>query len=447
MRKRSLRMVLVLLAMSAAPALGRDLTVCPSQCNYTQLKKLFEVENLAPGDRVLVRGGATYAGDIKVQSDDSGAPGNPVVIKWDGAGGARPVLSGGVDHTVKFEESNYVVLEGFEVTGGKKSCIFNGGHEVTVRDSVIHDCPAHGVIGADDGSGSFTLEYSEIYNAGAGDQKHPIYMTSDATRYPGAVFLMRFNTVRDGKGGNLLKSRHQRNLIYYNWFEGGVYQEIELIGPDCAASPNGNPPSINADSDVVGNVIIHTSTTHNSAIRLGGDLNGRSRGLVRLVNNTVLIDRASGGASAVLVQLGLKGLEMHNNVVYQPSSTAAPAILSENNTPDDVNCGFSDKRPWLDGVRRVAGGDNWVEGTATKVPSEWVRTTLGVDPLLTNIAQRKLRPSVGSPLLNRGNNAPTTPAGFPPFPFAADAARLRSAVAGQAGRRRRTRSAAARRAH
>lgn len=416
MRKRSLRMALVLLAMSAAPALGRDLTVCPSQCDYTQLKKLFEVENLAPGDRVLVRGGATYAGDIKVQSDDSGAPGNPVVIKWDGAGGARPVLSGGAN-TIKFEESNHVVLEGFEVTGGGSSCVFNAAHEVTVRDSVIHDCPAHGIIGADHGSGSFTLEYSEIYNAGAGVFKHPIYMASDAESYPNAVFLMRFNTVRDGKGGNLLKSRHARNLIYYNWFEGGLYREIELLGPDCEAWPNGNPPDIKVDSDVVGNVVIHTSSIQNSdsAILLGGDLNGRSRGLARLVNNTILIDRTKAGANAIRVQLGLRGLEMHNNVIYQPASGAAPAILSENNSPDNVQCGFSDKRPWLDGVRRVAGSDNWVESTATQVPSEWVRTSLGIDPLLSNIAQRKLRPIAGSPLLNRGNNAPTTPAGFP-FP-------------------------------
>ena len=414
MRKRDLRVVLVLLAMSAVPAFCRDLTVCPSQCDYTQLKKLLADENLGPGDRVLVRGGATYSGDIKVESDDTGAPGNPLVIKWDGAGGTRPVLQGGVDHTIKFEESNHVVFEGFDVTGGAKSCIFNAAHEVTVRDSVIHDCPAHGIIGADHGSGSFTLEYSEIYNAGAGEQKHPIYMASDAALYPGAVFLMRFNTVRAGKGGNLIKSRHERNLIYYNWLEGGLYQEIELIGPDCAEWPNGNPPNINANSDVVGNVIIHTSA-HNSAIRLGGDLNGRSRGLVRLVNNTILIDRAAGGASAVLVQLGLKGLEMHNNVVYQPANTAAPAILSENTNPNDVQCGFSDKRPWLDGVRRVAGGDNWVESGATQVPPEWVRTSLGVDPLLTDIAQRKLRPVAGSPLLNRGNNAPATPSGFP-FP-------------------------------
>jgi hypothetical protein len=405
-----------LFALLPCSALAATYTVGPagSGAQYTQLGAVFSARDLTPGDIVLVKGGATYNGGVVVEDDDSGTAANPVIIKWDRTGGTRPKLQGG-EHTVKFQESNHIVFEGFDVTGGSKSCIFNGGHNVTVRDSVIHDCPAHGVLGADDGSGSFTLEYNEIYNAGANDQKHPIYMTSDAARYPGSVFLMRYNYVHDGKGGNLIKSRHERNLIYYNWLEGGVYQEIELIGPDCAAWPNGNPPNINADSDVVGNVIIHTSTTHNSAIRLGGDLNGRSRGLVRLVNNTILIDRAAGGTSAVLVQLGLKGLEMHNNVIYQPSSTGAPAILSENNNPQNVQCGFSDKRPWLDGVRRVAGSDNWVESTATQVPSEWVRTSLGIDPLLTNIAQRKLRPGPGSPLLNRGNNAPTTPAGFP-FP-------------------------------
>ena len=97
-----------------------------------------------------------------------GAAANPVVIRWNRAAGTtRPLLQGG-QHTIKFEQSNNVVFEGFEVTGGSSTCIFSEADNVTVRDSLIRDCPSHGILGADHNSGSFTLEYSEIYNSGAG---------------------------------------------------------------------------------------------------------------------------------------------------------------------------------------------------------------------------------------------------------------------------------------
>jgi len=46
--------------------------------------------------------------------------------------------------------------------------------------------------------------------------------------------------VHDGNGGNGVKSRAERNEIYYNWIEGSLYHELELIGPTRrAASPKG----------------------------------------------------------------------------------------------------------------------------------------------------------------------------------------------------------------
>lgn len=409
----ALSFAIALLVLPAQPAEARTLTVCPSGCDYTQPGTLFAQEDLGPGDVVNVRGDATYSGGIKLDDEDDGAYGNPIKIRWDraGLGGAtRPRLHGGA-HTIKFEESNYVTFEGFEVTGGSSSCVFNAAHAVTVRDSVIHDCPGHGVLGADHGSGSFTLEYNEIYNAGAGQTRHAIYMSGDPVEYPGTVFRMRFNYVHHGRGGNLVKSRHRRNDIHYNWLEGATYQVLELIGPDCEAW-DGTPPNIQTHSDVVGNVLIHTSSWNN-VIRAGGDLNGRSRGLLRLVNNTILIDRAAGGANVVLVQLGLKGVEMHSNAIFQRGS-AAPAILKENHDVDEPFCGFTDTRPWLNGVRRVFGTDNWVESAATLVPGEWAGTLHGADPLFTSVALRNLRPKVGSPLIDNGNDAPPSP---PDFPF------------------------------
>lgn len=394
--------------------LAATYTVGPpgSGAQHTQLRDVFTQRNLAPGDIVEVRGDATYDGGVVVGNDDSGTAGNPIVIRWNRVGASRPVLQGGA-HTIKFQQSNHVVFEGFEVRGGSSTCVFNEAHDVTVRDAVIHACPAHGILGADQNSGSFTLEYSEVFDAGAGQFKHPIYMQSDEVAYPNAVFRMQYNYIHDGNGGNLLKSRHQRNEIHYNWFENSAYQELELIGPDCETQQPGWTADLKReDSDVVGNVIVHTGSWNN-VIRAGGDLNGRSQGRVRLVNNTILIDRAAGGVNAVYVQLGLESLEMHNNVIFQ-TGNAAPAIVRENNSAQTPVCGPQSTQPWTSG-RKVHGTHNWVESGATLVPGEWQQTRSGSDPEFTNVAQRELRATGASALVDAGSNAPSTPAGFP-FP-------------------------------
>jgi hypothetical protein len=42
-------------------------------------------------------------------------------------------------------------------------------------------------------------------------------MATDQTAYPGAVFRMQHSYVHDANGGNNVKSRAERNEIYYNW--------------------------------------------------------------------------------------------------------------------------------------------------------------------------------------------------------------------------------------
>lgn len=402
--------------LSPAAALAATYTVGPGQ-QYAQLSTLFSQRDLAPGDLVLVRGGTTYTGGIVMGSNDSGAAGNPVTVRWDGQGGARPVLQGGT-HTFKFQQSHHVVFDGFDVTGGSSTCLFNEAHDVTVRNTVVRDCPGHGILGADQNSGSFTLEFSEVRNAGSGTMRHPIYMQSDEVAWPDAVFRMRFNYVHSGNGGNLLKNRHQRAEIHYNWFEGAAYQALELVGPDCETQRAGWSPGLKReDADVVGNVIIQTSGWRN-AIRLGGDLNGRSQGRVRLVNNTIVFAR-SGTSNAVLVQLGLESLEMHNNLIHQ-TGTGTLNIVAEN-PASDVDapvCAPTSREPWSSG-RKVAGSHNWVPSGAGAVPAEWTGTLRGTDPQLGDIAQRMLRPAATSPLVSAGNPAPQAPAAFPfPSPLA-----------------------------
>lgn len=413
LKKVFLFLTLVLLPSVAWSA---TYTVGPSGRQYTQLSAVFANNNLEPGDIVEVDGNATYNGNIVVNTDDGGSQSNPVTIRWRRSGSAsRPLLQGGI-HTIKFQQSNHVVFEGFELTGGTNTCIFSEAHNVTVRDVVIRDCPAHGILAADQLSGSFTLEYSEIRNTGSSSNRHPIYMQSDEVAFPGSVFRMRHNYIHSGKGGNLVKVRHERSEIYYNWLEGSAYQAIELIGPDCWMQQSGwNADLKREDADVVGNVIIQSGSWAN-AIRIGGDLNGRSQGRVRLVNNTILFTR-SGAANAVMVQLGAGSLEMHNNIVHQTTS-GAPVVVKENNsagTPEP--CEPQSSAAWSSG-RKVAGSNNWVK-TGSDVPPEWTSTVAGSDPALANIGQSQLRPLTTSALIGRGGNPPATPSAFPfPSPLA-----------------------------
>ena len=406
------------LAMLPTLASAATYTVGPGK-QYTQLSTVFSSNNLAPGDIVLVDGGATYNGGIVVQEDDGGTAANPVVIRWNRAVGAtRPLLQGG-QHTIKFERANHVVFEGFEVRGGSSSCVFSEAHDVTVRDALITACPSHGILGADQNSGSFTLEYSEISNSGAGTTRHAIYMQNDEVTWPDTVFRMRYNYVHSGTGGVLVRVRHQRAEIYYNWIEGSVYGEMELIGPDCETQKSGWTADLRReDADVVGNVIIHNATWRN-AIRMGGDLNGRSQGRVRLVNNTILFAN-SGAANAVMVQLGAESLEMHNNVVYQIPSGSTPAIVRENPAGEVATpyCGPQGREPWTSG-RRVYGSNNWLQSGATLVPAEFTATRTGSNPGFVDAAARNLRPTAGSPLIDAGSNAPPTAPSFPfPSPLA-----------------------------
>lgn len=417
MRRNLLRSALLASVLAPSTLLAATYTVGPSGRQYTQLAALFNDSGvtLRAGDIVEVDGNATYQGDVIIRNRHQGTAANPIVVRWRRqGGGSRPVLQGGTN-TLKFQQSNHVVLEGFEVRGGANTCLFNEAHGTVVRDVIVRDCPRHGILGADNNSGSFTLEYSEVANSGSGNFAHSIYMQSDEVAYPGAVFLMRYNYVHSGNGGQLLKTRHERSLIYYNWFEGAAQQEMELIGPDCETQQNGwNANLRREDTDIVGNVIVHTSSWTN-AIRMGGDLNGRSQGRVRMVNNTVLFNR-SGQANVVLVQLGAESLEMHNNVIYQAASGAAPAIVRENpaSNVETPYCGPQGKEPWSSG-RKVAGSNNWVQSSAAQVPAEWNGTIRGANPDLANIAQRNLRPQAGSPLIGAGGNSPASPSGFP-FP-------------------------------
>jgi hypothetical protein len=339
---------------------------------------------LVPGDTVEVMGDASY-GSVTLSA--SGSAEAKITFRGVPVNGKRPVFNGGTN-TVAFEGSNHVVFDGFEVTGGSSRCVFNHAADVLIRNTLVHDCPAHGILGADYDTGSLTLDHVEVHHSGAGDQKHPIYIATDEVAYPGSVFRMQNCYLHDNNGGHGVKSRAERNEIYFNWIEGSYYHELELIGPD------GPPEELKReDSDVVGNVIRKTGPNQRfHAVRVGGDGTGQTHGRYRFVNNTFILGEGTG--SALRAFDGVESIEAHNNVFFRPGGASIELVRTVE----------------ASGTPAVFGSHNWATG-GSPIPTGWTGTVTGADPGFTAFDKLDLRPVAGSPLCNQGQMPPTAFAG------------------------------------
>lgn len=343
---------------------------------------------LNAGDIVEVDPG-TY---MAVRFTRAGTTAMPITIRGIvPSGGARPVIQGGAN-SVELAGNNYV-LENFEIRNGTSRCVFHHADNIVIRNTVVHDCPRQGILGADQDSGDLTLEYVEVYRSGGGTQDHQIYMATDEVAYPGSVFRMQHCYVHDGVGGNAVKSRAERNEIYYNWIEGALYHELELIGPDPGGAPAGwTEARAREDSDVVGNVLRATNTF--SIVRVGGDGTGQSLGRYRFVNNTFISN--AGGSAVMRVFDGIESIEMHNNVFFATGGT--------------VNVSRQVEARWVAG-EVFEGSNNWIAMGATNIPMGFRGTITGPDARLTNAMAQDYRPAAGSPLINAGVATTTSPAG------------------------------------
>jgi hypothetical protein len=385
MVSRALAASVLLFSMDAAAA---TIQVGPTR-TFTEINQA--VASLNAGDVVEVDGGAQYAPVLLTRS---GSAAQPIRIVGLRAGGARPQIKGGVS---TFEvHADHVVVEGFDLSGGSSNCFLHHGDDVTLRDSVVHDCPMGGIGGTDRDSGSFLLEYVEVHHTGAGASAHQIRMATDEVAHPGSVFRMQHCYIHDANGGNNVKSRAERNEIYYNWIEGALYHELELIGPDPEEQAAGwSVDLVREDSDVVGNVL--RKTTASFVTRIGGDGTGWSKGRYRFVNNTIIT--ASSAFAVWRLYDELESVEMHNNVIVV-NGTGGPTIMRA------VAGDFT----WVSGTN-IAGSNNWIASGAAAVPAQWTGTITGTSPGLANLTA-DVRPVAGSPLLDAGAANVAGPTGF-----------------------------------
>jgi len=379
---------------SIVSAIGTTYQVGPGK-PYPDLQSV--ASRLAPGDVVEVYAkGSAYTGGVVFSRPGTAA--NKITIRGVRVNGARPVISGGYN-TVQFD-ANYYVFEGFEITNGSVRNVFHHAHDVTINDTSVHDCVGHGILGADSGSGSLSLNRVEVYACGSGTTKHPVYMATDETMYPGSVFRMTNSYLHDQRGGNAVKSRAERNEIRSNWIEGGFYREIELIGPD------GQAASLRReDSDVVGNVFFKTQGTY--VARIGGDGTGATSGRYRFANNTFVLQPSSPAVIQVFDQV--ETLEMHNNAFYRLGGGGVQVVNSSNAI-------------WTAGRPVMSGQGNWIPGGSSGVPAEWTGTRTGSSPGFVNASARDVRLAAASPLIDAGSATTSSPAGYAfPSPLSAPA--------------------------
>lgn len=357
---------------------------------------------LRPADVVEVDGGQTYMGGVVFS--EHGTPTQKITIRGVPVEGKLPVISGG--NNVIEAAGDYYVFENLEITGGSQRGFFHHAHDITLRKSVVHDNPAHGILGADTESGSLLLDSVEVYGNGEGTQKHQVYMATDETMHPDAVFRMQNCYVHDGNGGNNIKSRAGKNEIYYNWIENAHYQELELIG-----TAEHDADAVVEDGDVVGNVIISRKTSSH-AMRLGGDGTGESNGTYRFVNNTII---APPEAPSVFWFFdGIKAVELTNNII-------APS------TPGRMDLTRDTEARWLTGAAAIKGTKNWLPADAENVPAGLTETITGTDPGFANAAQGDLSPRPDSPTMNAGAPQPPIAVEFePPKPAQGQVADLKA---------------------
>jgi hypothetical protein len=384
------------LALWAAAAAASTLSVGPGK-TYAGIADAMRAAQ--PGDVIEVQGGNTYPGMIWLREDNGGTKDKPVTIRGIKVNGKRPVLSGvgsgQYENIILLLNANHVVMESFEVIGDggdTNYCVVHKADDVILRDFVIHNCLHQGgLVGNDFGSGSLTLEYSELYHNGKGASSHQIYMATDETMYPGSVFRIQFCYVHDGVGGNNVRSRAERNEIYYNWVEGAFYHELDLVGPI-----DGDSLPFREDSDIVGNVLIKKNSPWRIA-RLGGDGDGNTGGRYRFSNNTMVMTDTS--STAISLQNTVQTLEMYNNVIY--GSKAGFEVYDVNELIGPATVHF--------------GSNNWVLAGTTSIPTAWIGTSTGTDAAFVDAANYDLRPKMTSPLIDKGTTltVSTGALGFP----------------------------------
>ena len=365
---------------------------------------------LMPGDIVQVDGNATYPGGFTFRN--SGTPAKKIIIQGIRINGLRPAIVGtagfpGVGAFAVRVLGSHYVMEGFDITTGTYNSnvwrgFYNVADDVTLADSVIHDCACNGISNSDS-AGSLSLQYDEIYNCGYGLLEHQIYAGSSNSLYPNAVLDIEFCYIHNGTGGNNIKSRVARTQVYYNWIEGAYYHEFDLDGADPGDQAPGTAGLVQQVGDIVGNVIVKDPSTHGLVANVGGDGTGWSDGRYRFVNNTIILP-TNPIFDEMIFQLknAVQSIDIYNNLIYRFGGGPVNVL------------GVVDW--YVLNPATVIGSNNWLPLGSKEVPAGLTNNIAGSGGLdVVNAPAFNFTPLAGGNLAGAGATATPDPPGMP-FP-------------------------------
>lgn len=329
----------------------------------------------------------------------SGSVGKPIVIR-----GNNSVFSGGT-FTIHLSGSHNVILDNLEITGGTEVGLRSQAQNIILQNSKVYNCPRHGILGADRGSGNFTIKNCEIYGVGGllpGEAfKHAVYVATDKDAFPNSVLRLENNYIHSYKG-NGVKSRAARTELYYNWIDGQndpqTLYNIELIGYQEFFY---HTDLLN--SDVVGNVFISNSLY---TMRLGGDGSGSSRGRVRLAHNTILIGSSFNQFNPIIRMASkLDSVYLINNLFARSdNSTLALRLFRDDITSTGV---------WTSGRFKIAGTTNLMPANTNISPATELINNVQTQTTPADLSDQLPGYNIENPLIQMAYVANTSTSNIP----------------------------------
>jgi len=253
------------------------------------------------------------------------------------------------------EFPEFVIIDGLEIQGaypthsftdtggntqpydGFGACIWiERGHNITIRDNVIHDC-TNGIFSKSTDDGDFSLtkdlfvEGNYLYDYGVvgDDHEHGTYLQSVGVTYQ----YNHYGPQRPGGGGSALKDRSVGTVVRYNRIE-ECARSLDLVEAEDFPQTATQDPRYR-ETFVYGNLITK-STDSGVPIHYGGDHYGSTpgaawgepifrKGTLYFYGNT-LVNTANAGVYMFQLSTTEEHAEIFNNIIVYASSASYKAL-------------------------------------------------------------------------------------------------------------------------
>ncbi|MGE5548733.1 MAG: right-handed parallel beta-helix repeat-containing protein [Solirubrobacterales bacterium] len=274
------------------------------------------------GDTIYLDAGTYTANDLQINTK----------ISIVGVGGMAKLVSSQTLQKAILVSNTDLTLDHIEFTGAKSGGMngagirYQGGNLV-VKNSYFHD-NQDGILGADS-TGTVTITNSEFAHNGAGDgYSHNIYINHVASFYVGNSYF------HDAVNGNQIKSRALKTVIENTRIDDGSNSGIYSID-----LPNGGNAIVRNNTIVQG-----TNISNKNIIHFGGE-NGMNSNLSLDVYGNTIVNKYSGGGTALLNQTSTP-VTFHDNKLYGSMSVLSGAGSTSNNTTLSSSPSMDTSHPW-----------------------------------------------------------------------------------------------------